>query len=109
MDVKYFTDEQIKKALATGFKGEATWVPASEQRRSACAPSAYLGSMPAHPAAPRLLCSPPHGCGGCWTPPAPGLGSPSPGGPRAASACGSAVTRWLQRSQDPLVLSWIVL
>lgn len=31
MDVKYFTDEQIKKALATGFEEEVTRVPASDQ------------------------------------------------------------------------------
>lgn len=29
MDVKYFTDEQIKKALAKGSKGEVTKVPVS--------------------------------------------------------------------------------
>lgn len=38
-----------------------------------------------------------------------GLGSPSTEDPRAARAYGSAVTRWLQRSEDPLVLSWIIL
>lgn len=41
--------------------------------------------------------------------PALGLGSPSTEGPRATRAYGSAVTRWLQGSQDPLVLSWIIL
>lgn len=39
----------------------------------------------------------------------PDLGSPSTEGPRAAGAYGSAGTRWLQRSQDPLVLSWKIL
>lgn len=80
MDVKYFTDEQIKKTLAIGFEGEAMWVPASEQRRSACAPSTYPGTVPARPAAPRLLRSPP--CGYRRFRTRPGSGLPQHWGPQ---------------------------
>lgn len=31
MDVKHFTAEHIKKALAMGLEGEAAWVPGGEQ------------------------------------------------------------------------------
>ena len=39
MDVKYFTDEQIKKALATGLEEEVTRVPASDQWSPAVLPA----------------------------------------------------------------------